>query len=515
MTFAHPEALTDVVLLRGPARSNHFTILAKARFGDKQVLLQQPHLGLGSRTAARDYDTWLQVLAHDPNACRESHLVSVLGTLPLPLPPSVALNPAPGSVFSTYATDRPVYVVDHYERGSLRSCLDRGEFSHSNPARSDWSAKLVVMKDIAKALHYIKCNLMGQQHGALSSDAVFIDKDGHAFLSWHDWNRTRQDLESGKCQDWRWLTPDSVRQLRDSLVQDSDDSTEFLGHEIDDVYSFGVLAWEIATEELPFDKLHLFSGQRLLQSIERRFLKTPPQSLMQIIQQCQADNIEERPSWCTILSQLDTLDPRNLEVEWETNSNENPPSAPTCTPSSPLSLGLDDSKSKVVEMMESILALTFYKKVLPPNLISVTSNAGRSLFREMIQARTGESFFTLFTSFSTQSDPAFCGVSSLSMVLNALEIDPRRQWKGVWRWYSEEQLDCCASVAEMRKKGITFNQFSCLAKCHASVVAKSADRHSVDEFRRDIMSVTSSEGSHMVISFSRAALGQTGSGHFR
>ena len=44
---------------------------------------------------------------------------------------------------------------------------------------------------------------------------------------------------------------------------------------------------------------------------------------------------------------------------------------------------------------------------------------------------------------STQDEPAFCGLASLSMVLNALAIDPRRPWKGVWRWFNEELLDCC------------------------------------------------------------------------
>jgi len=29
-------------------------------------------------------------------------------------------------------------------------------------------------------------------------------------------------------------------------------------------------------------------------------------------------------------------------------------------------------------------------------------------------------------------EPAFCGLASLAMVLNALSIDPRRTWK-VWR----------------------------------------------------------------------------------
>ena len=39
--------------------------------------------------------------------------------------------------------------------------------------------------------------------------------------------------------------------------------------------------------------------------------------------------------------------------------------------------------------------------------------------------------------------PAYCALASLSMVLNALSIDPRRTWKGAWRWFHEEMLDCC------------------------------------------------------------------------
>jgi hypothetical protein len=31
------------------------------------------------------------------------------------------------------------------------------------------------------------------------------------------------------------------------------------------------------------------------------------------------------------------------------------------------------------------------------------------------------------------NEPAFCGLGTLTTVLNALAIDPQRAWKGVWR----------------------------------------------------------------------------------
>ena len=35
------------------------------------------------------------------------------------------------------------------------------------------------------------------------------------------------------------------------------------------------------------------------------------------------------------------------------------------------------------------------------------------------------------------------------MTLNALAIDPKRTWKGVWRWFDETLLDCCKPLDEV------------------------------------------------------------------
>lgn len=54
----------------------------------------------------------------------------------------------------------------------------------------------------------------------------------------------------------------------------------------------------------------------------------------------------------------------------------------------------------------------------------------QQLFIEAIQNGTMEGFYRLISYFQTQSEPAYCGLASLSMVLNALAIDPGRKWKG-------------------------------------------------------------------------------------
>jgi glutathione gamma-glutamylcysteinyltransferase len=78
---------------------------------------------------------------------------------------------------------------------------------------------------------------------------------------------------------------------------------------------------------------------------------------------------------------------------------------------------------------------TFYRRDLPLKLIKFNSSNGKQLFRNALKQGNAEIYFNLAGNFVNQSEPAFCGLGSLVMVLNALEVDPMKRWKGVWRWY--------------------------------------------------------------------------------
>jgi hypothetical protein len=161
-------------------------------------------------------------------------------------------------------------------------------------------------------------------------------------------------------------------------------------------------------------------------------------------------------------------------------------------------------------------ATTFYKRDLPSNCVSFGGPEGKQLFREALDAGTMECYFGLAEQFRTQSEPAFCGLGSLVMSLNALGTDPMRVWKGPWRWIDEEMLDCCSPLEVISQKGVTMSEFSCLAACNgANCVTKYASKHSEEEFRKDVMQTTvESSGVVLVVSYDRSSLGQTGTGHF-
>ncbi|XVE72897.1 hypothetical protein DITRI_Ditri11bG0075000 [Diplodiscus trichospermus] len=72
-----------------------------------------------------------------------------------------------------------------------------------------------------------------------------------------------------------------------------------------------------------------------------------------------------------------------------------------------------------------------YRRILPsPPAIEFACPQGKQLFTEALAGGTEEGFFELISYYQTQSEPAYCGLATLAMVLNALAIDPGRTWKG-------------------------------------------------------------------------------------
>src|SRR5688572_24781442 len=134
---------------------------------------------------------------------------------------------------------------------------------------------------------------------------------------------------------------------------------------------------------------------------------------------------------------------------------------------------------------------TLYMRPLPASLPALESAAGPAAFQRALLAGTLEGYFRLAQQFHTQADPAFCGLGSLVCALNALGIDPRRRWKGAWRWFSEELLDCCKSLEEVRRSGITLDEAACLARCSgASATVHRGDEADAGAFRKDLLAAT-------------------------
>lgn len=172
--------------------------------------------------------------------------------------------------------------------------------------------------------------------------------------------------------------------------------------------------------------------------------------------------------------------------------------------------------------------VSFHKRELPSSLIALSSKQGRGIFKEALALGGMESYFPLAEQFVTQSDPSYCSLSSLAMVLNAINYDPKRVWKNPWRWVSEEMLMCesktmCShSIDRIKKDGMNFNEFAELAECHGVRIDSQRASFSeencteYDRFRDVVMNICRSDDAKtfIIVNICRKTLGQTGSGHY-
>ncbi|CAN5470866.1 hypothetical protein BH11MYX1_BH11MYX1_54900 [soil metagenome] len=160
------------------------------------------------------------------------------------------------------------------------------------------------------------------------------------------------------------------------------------------------------------------------------------------------------------------------------------------------------------------MSTSLYRRPLPDDTIAFSSEPGRHLFAEALASGGLDGYFLLAEQFHTQSEPAFCGLGSLVVALNALAIDPGRMWKGPWRWFSEELLDCCISLDEIRRRGLDLDELTCLARCNgADVELHRADSDDVAGWRTALMAAARGEVV-VIASYDRGSLDQSGEGHY-
>ncbi|OWZ19755.1 Glutathione gamma-glutamylcysteinyltransferase [Phytophthora megakarya] len=166
----------------------------------------------------------------------------------------------------------------------------------------------------------------------------------------------------------------------------------------------------------------------------------------------------------------------------------------------------------------SAVQSSFHRRHLPQDCIAFSSPEGRKLFTEAINSATNymQIYFPLAEQFITQAEPAFCGLATLAMCLNALQIDPGRLWKGPWRWFSEELFDCCTSLSVAKEKGISMSEFICLARCNGVLTEdyRATNDFTLEQFRDIVKQSCATSSEIVVLNYSRKVLGQTGDGHF-
>ncbi|KAK3793084.1 hypothetical protein RRG08_038589 [Elysia crispata] len=170
---------------------------------------------------------------------------------------------------------------------------------------------------------------------------------------------------------------------------------------------------------------------------------------------------------------------------------------------------------KLIESNDQEDAIYFHRKPLPETCIDFSSSEGKQVFSEALASGYMECYFKLSSQFRTQDELNYCGLTSLVMALNALDVDPGRLWKAPWRWYHETMLDCCIPLETAQKEGVNMAQLYCLAKSNGlHPHAVNGKDLTLDRLRQEVKHVTKREDVVFIANYGRSMLGQTGDGHF-
>ena len=155
---------------------------------------------------------------------------------------------------------------------------------------------------------------------------------------------------------------------------------------------------------------------------------------------------------------------------------------------------------------------------LPPNLIASASPDGEAL---LVAADAREAYFTLVSNYVTQQTQSFCGVASMVMVFNAMQLPaPEVAAYAPYRTFTQDNVldartDAILPRDTILKQGITLDQMGALVGVQpVDVAVRHASDTSVDNFRSEASAYLAQPGHFVLVNYLRKTLGQQTGGHF-
>ncbi len=154
---------------------------------------------------------------------------------------------------------------------------------------------------------------------------------------------------------------------------------------------------------------------------------------------------------------------------------------------------------------------------LPDSLIDLRSVQGEQLLHD---SDAFEAFIPLSSNFVTQKTQAYCGVASMVMVLNALQLPaPAVPEYDPYHTFTQDNLldertDRILPREVLAKQGMTLDQLGGILAAQPVVVeVHHAADATVDSFRASARDYLSRDGQFVIINYLRKAIGQERGGH--
>lgn len=150
-------------------------------------------------------------------------------------------------------------------------------------------------------------------------------------------------------------------------------------------------------------------------------------------------------------------------------------------------------------------------------LIRLDTPQGQQL---LFESEARAAFLPLVAFYDTQRSQTYCGIASLVMVLNALELPaPAADEYGAYRIFTQQNVlngrtDDIVTERTIARRGMLLAEIAHVLEAYgAQVDLHQAASSSVESFREMALRYLSAPAAHVIVNYSRAALGQEGTGH--
>ncbi|GMH37443.1 hypothetical protein BSKO_05316 [Bryopsis sp. KO-2023] len=304
---------------------------------------------------------------------------------------SIAKGPAAhdGEVFETWI------VLEYCDRGSLAKAIRKGVFMGSNPRRPDMRHVLLTALDVGYAVNYL--HSVRIIHGDLKAENVLLKSDSSDPRSFvckvGDFGLSRFLAEDTHIETFTYGT---ITHMPPELLKGG------VLTPAADMYSFGVLLWELLTGLRPYaTKNH---GEIVL-AVVNESMRPPipdfcPPEFKELLQDCWRHSYQERPSFPEVIDRLKGM----LEMEHRAHR---PAVSPTQTLTIPYSTSPKTGDSWIPEHRAHPIEL-----VMTPGFWSVDSEP----LEDQIPTRGGLGGFsaphTHHQHHIIESNPALSSVDS-------------------------------------------------------------------------------------------------------
>nr|XP_046251025.1 mixed lineage kinase domain-like protein [Scatophagus argus] len=185
-------------------------------------------------------------------------------------------------------------IMEYCEKGSLRQVLD-------SDCQLSWTRKACMCLDAAKGLYRLhQTEVKSKVHGCINSSKFLVAKDYTVKLGGFELAKTETSLKKvAKNKQTRSLCYSPPQMLSD---------INHVYSKAYEMYSFGVVLWEIATRRRPFEG---FSDQDIYQKVCEEKFQEPlpadcPAALGHLIKACRAYDSFHRPSAGALVDKLRT-----------------------------------------------------------------------------------------------------------------------------------------------------------------------------------------------------------------